>query len=522
MSDVIKSGEQLDVDERLVAPNGRSFMIMQGDGNLVVYEVHRGRNIPVWASNTPGSGGTVAALQTDGNLVVYRGDGHPVWASHTAGQGEVHLRMQDDGNAVVYRVGGGPVWASGTVRQSRVLAFDPARDAFRFPNSFVNQVATIPGAGTITTQGRCGGMAFAALDYFLSGVPVPRWSSRLFGGRGVPPDGHWLADYIYWRLMNSFAAPSSFKYVEWTLKPDHSTWLGGKGVTRWTKEDEFPRLRAMIDAGQPAALGLIDATSLADIGNENHQVIAYGYEWHPQAGTMTVLIQDNNNPGRGDTLRTEPGNPHWDASNTDPWRGWFVIDYVRSNPPVYTRNPAPAGAVVRYGQVVKLSHVWSGRTLHSHALSYGHVGGSGQQQVTCFEGADDNDLWRIRPAHGVADASRAGQTVSHGDTIRLEHVLTRRNLHSHAGLRSPVTGQQEVTCFGENGTGDGNDDWHIEVDGSGTWTSDTRFRLVHVPTNHALHSHVGYRHWQWTAGQQEVTGFQSRDDNDWWWLLETR
>jgi len=106
-----------------------------------------------------------------------------------------------------------------------------------------------------------------------------------------------------------------------------------------------------------------------------------------------------------------------------------------------------------YGATFKLSHGWTGRTLHSHALNYGHAGSSGQQQVTCFEGADDNDLWRIKAAHGQPDDAKAGQAVRNGDIVRLEHVLTRRNLHSHSGHPSPVTGQQEVTCFGSGGTG---------------------------------------------------------------------
>ncbi len=523
MGDVMKAGDHLNAGGRLTAPNGKSFVIMQGDGNLVVYEVFNGREFPVWASNTMGSGGTMAALQTDGNFVVYRPDGRPVWASNTFTREEIHIRMQDDGNLVIYTAAGRPIWASNTMRHFRKLPFGTDRH-FRFRNGFVNRIATIPGVGNVETRGRCGGMAFAAMDYFLSGVPVPTWPASVFAPEEVPPDGHWLADYIYLRLMNSFAVPSSAKYVHWTLASDHSTWLGGKGVSRWTKEDEFPKLRAQIDAGQPVALGLIDATNLADIGNENHQVVAYGYEWHPKAGTMKVFMYDNNDWGREHTLSSHPGTRHWDTSldPSDPWRGWFVIDYTRVNPPCYTRNPAPENAVVKYGQVIKMSHVMSGRTLHSHALNYGHAGGSGQQQVTCFDGADDNDLWRVKGAHGSADNARAGQPVRNGDIIRLEHVLTRRNLHSHAGIKSPVTGQQEVTAFGENGQGDANDDWKVEIDGGGEWAARRRLRLVHRLSNAALHSHLGFRHAQHTAGQQEVTGFLPRDANDFWWLLEVR
>jgi dolichyl-phosphate-mannose--protein O-mannosyl transferase len=98
-------------------------------------------------------------------------------------------------------------------------------------------------------------------------------------------------------------------------------------------------------------------------------------------------------------------------------------------------------------------------------------------------------------------------------------VLTGRNLHSHGGFPSPVTHQQEVTCYGNNGIGDANDNWRIEIEGGGTWDSGTRLRLRHVPTNHALHSHLGFSHPDWTAGQQEVTCFAPPGDaNDWWFF----
>jgi hypothetical protein len=78
----------------------------QGDGNLVVY---RSGN-PTWASNTSGTSAGQAAMQGDGNFVVYDGGGNPVWDSGTAGNPGAHVIMQDDGNLVVYQ-GGTPLWS---------------------------------------------------------------------------------------------------------------------------------------------------------------------------------------------------------------------------------------------------------------------------------------------------------------------------------------------------------------------------------------------------------------------------
>ena len=97
---------------------------------------------------------------------------------------------------------------------------------------------------------------------------------------------------------------------------------------------------------------------------------------------------------------------------------------------------------VRYGQPIKVMHLATTKVLHSHALAYGHPGSSRQQQVTAFAWLDDNDWWRVKGPDGQPDGFRSGETVQHGAVFRLEHIATRRNLHSHAGFPSPVTGQQ--------------------------------------------------------------------------------
>jgi hypothetical protein len=87
----------------------RARLIMQQDGNLVVYDEY---GTPRWASNTVGSGYR-AVLQDDGNFVVYSRGGGPVWASNTSWAHGAHLSVQDDGNVVLY-LGSRPIWATGT------------------------------------------------------------------------------------------------------------------------------------------------------------------------------------------------------------------------------------------------------------------------------------------------------------------------------------------------------------------------------------------------------------------------
>lgn len=226
---------------------------------------------------------------------------------------------------------------------SKVMtAFDPKKHGFHFSNSFVNVV--IPQlTGSIVTKGRCGGMAFAALDYYYAKLPVPthRGSNSStkresdFGNGEIPPDGTRLADYIYRRLFDSFLL-NGIKFLSWTQKLDHFTLVYGNGVTKLTKEEEFPKLIQQLANG-PVALGLIKAEHIKDIG-KNHQVVAYGAELDKASGTMTVYIYDNNAPDQTVTLTSDPSDPHFISSLTDAnsnhfcYRGWFVEDYSAMQP----------------------------------------------------------------------------------------------------------------------------------------------------------------------------------------------
>jgi hypothetical protein len=202
-----------------------------------------------------------------------------------------------------------------------VTNFSPARHGFAFSNNnFLNHVLPLPGGGSITTRGRCGGMAFAALDYYSFGLPVPK-------NPNLPSDGTLLADYIYKRLIDSFSL-SGPKFVTLTLAPDHPTWVS-PGLTHWTKVDETANVRRNVDAGAPMVLGLIEATNLGDVGN-NHQVVAYGYGSDPNS--MPVFIYDDNYPGQDVILSTSPANPHYEASTGETWRGFFVEWYSPNFP----------------------------------------------------------------------------------------------------------------------------------------------------------------------------------------------
>jgi|GEM_PF-2324386 len=112
LGDRIQSHREMPEGSFLQSGDGRFKMVVQGDGNLVIYQ----SNQPIWASNTGGIGtpGFKLAVQSDGNIVMY-GKNAPIWASNTngVGIGSYTLVMQNDGNLVLYDQNSS-IWASGT------------------------------------------------------------------------------------------------------------------------------------------------------------------------------------------------------------------------------------------------------------------------------------------------------------------------------------------------------------------------------------------------------------------------
>ncbi|XP_072971001.1 stromal cell-derived factor 2-like protein [Typha angustifolia] len=190
---------------------------------------------------------------------------------------------------------------------------------------------------------------------------------------------------------------------------------------------------------------------------------------------------------------------------------YIGLDFPEASP-IPASAAAPEGVEITYGSVIKLMHEKTKFRLHSHDVPYGS--GSGQQSVTGFSNVDDsNSYWIVRPE---PDSSvKQGDTIPHGTIIRLQHMRTRKWLHSHLHA-SPITGNLEVSCFGGDGISDTGDFWRLEIEGSGkTWRQDQRIRLLHVDTAGYLHSH-DRKYTRIAGGQQEVCGVRDkRPDNVW-------
>ncbi|WP_405982812.1 hypothetical protein [Streptomyces sp. NBC_00158] len=87
-------GQRLEPGARLADTVSTTELVMQPDGNLVLYALGTpgGYKLPLWASGTHGNTGAYATMQEDGNFVVYKKDGGPatggaLWHTATYGSG---------------------------------------------------------------------------------------------------------------------------------------------------------------------------------------------------------------------------------------------------------------------------------------------------------------------------------------------------------------------------------------------------------------------------------------------------
>ncbi|PWA23210.1 hypothetical protein CCH79_00002352 [Gambusia affinis] len=169
---------------------------------------------------------------------------------------------------------------------------------------------------------------------------------------------------------------------------------------------------------------------------------------------------------------------------------------------------------VTCGSVIKLLNVKHNVRLHSHDVRYGS--GSGQQSVTGVSAVEDsNSYWSIRGTSG-ASCTR-GTAVKCGQTIRLTHVNTGRNLHSHY-FASPLSSNQEVSAFGEEGEGDHLDEWTVQCGGS-VWKREESVRFRHKSTDGLL-SVTGEQYGRPIHGQMEVHAMSNPSQHSLWKVME--
>jgi len=222
--------------------------------------------------------------------------------------------------------------------------FVPSRDGFAFTNSWPSEAAIgLPtpfgrvGIGN-AARGLCGGMVFGALDYWHAGAQPP-------ADRPAPRSAAFR--FIVRRLIRSWHIPVGVaRYYYWMNLPDADTSLRLAGLIRPQRRGlrtrtiarQWPRIRAQLEAGQPAALGIVTVASANPLLlGHNHQVLAYACL--AEKTEVTLLVYDpNSGPAddvriRFDTAAPATGGFAHTIDISGPVRGFFLTAYSPVVPP---------------------------------------------------------------------------------------------------------------------------------------------------------------------------------------------
>jgi hypothetical protein len=147
---------------------------------------------------------------------------------------------------------------------------------------------------------------------------------RFVASQPVPPDTEPPANGSpFFRALVRLQVKS----LEWLRTPFGFWVMGAFGldrIARRSREREWPRIRATIDAGRLAQVGLVRHKALNPFNlTKSHQVVAYGYTIDRE--TIWLRLYDPNWPDRDDVdVVIEPGSIR--QSTGEPLNGILALD----------------------------------------------------------------------------------------------------------------------------------------------------------------------------------------------------
>jgi hypothetical protein len=210
--------------------------------------------------------------------------------------------------------------------------FQPKLNGFQFINSFdfpdffqlkLPFLSLSAASLSDLIYGLCGGMCFAALDYYHAQISPPP-----YGTTDLIPWPYFL--YLWQRQLDSLGKLVVPKIFEWMLSDDVTL---ARKINRW----EVPKIMKQLKEGQPVVLAIIRVKGITD-PTKNHQVVAIGYEYETTNKDLKFFLYDPNHPGEQPELTMNLNNPNLgiglDYSTGEPLRGFFALDYQKQTPPV--------------------------------------------------------------------------------------------------------------------------------------------------------------------------------------------
>lgn len=184
-----------------------------------------------------------------------------------------------------------------------ITSFDPTTEGFQFSNAKIQWTF-----GPFSNTQLCGGMCYAALDYYNSDLAVPRTTV-------VPTEGTTLHSYIYNRQVDAHLVTVPRFVGSWAP-------IIGPLLTEVPQSAEITKLKDYMSRDCPIPICLVGR------GN-GHHVIAMAVDDSP----FKVTIYDPNIPNTSVTLSLESNGYKHQSSGTV-YRGFFVDDgYSFKSPP---------------------------------------------------------------------------------------------------------------------------------------------------------------------------------------------
>lgn len=190
--------------------------------------------------------------------------------------------------------------------------FDPKLHGFHFSNNDIKWTIGLQEAPLAEGKALCGGMAYAALDYFMARSTIPPVVN-------APVEGTPLHKYIYDR--QTAAHVNTIPKFVGSFMP-----LIGPLVSHGAlnPENEYNRLVQILGRGTPVPLCTVAS-------GKGHHVLAIACS---PTRPMNITIYDPNVPNRTGTITQVASNKY--SSTLAPstvWHGFFVDDAYRFNRP---------------------------------------------------------------------------------------------------------------------------------------------------------------------------------------------
>ena len=440
MPSFLAAGQQLNIGDQLTPPTGRTVLIMQDDGNLVLYRVDNGTAL--WSTNTWGKPVTHAVMQADGNFVLYDDNGKPYWDTGTAGDVGACLLVQDDGNVIIYAhtlSAIGQVWASNTVQswppmsaienvslvreQSSIIVYLIVGDTkFLIPDTAeFNRLGFDPGEVRTVVDG--------SLDRFTLQVP--------YAGPQVRPSD------VFFDCGDTENAPPLFGTFYGNCKPSAAIVRRDILIAGWLGNDEnYPFVNW-------APVGAKDA---------NGRTVTPGVEDIHYNITLDALFLDRMYGANGLSTALSsavwPGNP-FPGSPPGPVQipfgtGAPLLPY---GPPVVTFNSwiLPENGPDVHGEL----NTWHVNDTNPNGFATVHWKGRGQpptswinqnwQKYPAWQNVQDNDTWY---PFDPLDPEALGQPIQNSNYVLMRGTIWQENNHVTDPTpwnRAPTVGHGGVT-----------------------------------------------------------------------------